>query len=52
MYGVSILEMALSVAVAATGWELMVAGWGQEASLDLAGWPLAVIPGVSSLGMY
>lgn len=50
VYGVAAFELFISAAVAVVGWKLGVSGWGEDASLSLSGWPLVVIPGVSSLG--
>ncbi|VDC05928.1 unnamed protein product [Peniophora sp. CBMAI 1063] len=49
VYGVFLADLVQSIAVAATGWHSAVSGWGRQEYLEFPGWPLIIIPGVSSL---
>ncbi|KZV61896.1 hypothetical protein PENSPDRAFT_739648 [Peniophora sp. CONT] len=48
VYGVFLVDLVQSVAIAASGWNAAVSGWGRQESIEFPGWPLIVIPGVSS----
>lgn len=52
VYGVFLADLVQGVAIAATGWRFAVSGWGRQEYLDYPGWPLIVVPGVSSLGEF
>ena len=45
-------DLVQSIAVAATGWRFAVSGWGRPEFLEFPGWPLIVVPGVSSTGEF
>ncbi|VDB94044.1 unnamed protein product [Peniophora sp. CBMAI 1063] len=49
VYGVFLADLLQSITIAAMGWRFGVSGWGHPELLQFPGWPLVIVPGISSL---